>query len=124
MRKIIQIAAAQHGMSPATQSETAIFALCDDGTLWETDNRRGGWPRGTEQGWQQMGPIPDTAEPQLLVDAKYVINHHQPWDKDHGCNECVPDGPLTHLQPGFICNYHRALKLIRPPEPSPEIQGE
>lgn len=124
MRKIIQIAAAQTVENQLTQCEYAIFALCDDGTLWETNNRRGGWPRGTEPGWAQMGPIPEIDAPQLLVTAQYILEKHESWQLDHGCNECVPNGPLTHLKPGFICYYHRALKLVRPPQPESPTEAD
>ena len=38
-RKIIQIAACGVEENYTTQGEALIFALCDDGTLWRTDNR-------------------------------------------------------------------------------------
>lgn len=42
-RKIIQIAAAGHANTSATQSDLTMFALCDDGTTWAIDSAKCQW---------------------------------------------------------------------------------
>lgn len=49
-RKIIQICARPEG----SDTYAALFALCDDGSLWGTFASGVSW----EKGWQRMDPIP------------------------------------------------------------------
>lgn len=56
-RKIIQISCCQIENTMSTQCQMMIMALCDDGTLWSTDNCR--MYEGCElQPWHQIRPIP------------------------------------------------------------------
>ena len=49
-RKIIQISSCGVENSVITQCNAFLFALCDDGTLWEQ--------RNTFSTWQQVSPVP------------------------------------------------------------------
>ena len=50
-RKVIQIAAIPCGTSAAgTVNDPALFALCNDGTVWVMD--------GTKKNWERFKPIP------------------------------------------------------------------
>ena len=53
-RKIVQIAAAGHENVSTTQSNLTLFALCNDGTVWDINNQ--------QATWRQLPPIPQ-AEP-------------------------------------------------------------
>lgn len=59
MRKVIQIASAGTVENGQTQSECALIALCDDGTLWTTDNRR--WADAPGGLWTRILSIPQDA---------------------------------------------------------------
>lgn len=56
MRKIIQIAVTSHELNP---DDDSIYALCDDGTLWQNENRV--WvAREMYMDWVQLTNIPQT----------------------------------------------------------------
>lgn len=42
-RKIVQIVACGIQENASTQCEMILHALCDDGTVWRTDNRNNEW---------------------------------------------------------------------------------
>lgn len=44
-RRIIQITAAGHENVSTTQCNLTLFALCNDGTVWEMQNGRSNWMR-------------------------------------------------------------------------------
>lgn len=56
--KIIQIAACGHENTQATQSNLTLFALCDNGQLWELDvsGRR----------WHEVPLMPDPSMPDQI----------------------------------------------------------
>jgi hypothetical protein len=56
MGKIIQIAACGHEHTLRTGAPMTLFALCDDGSLWEF--------KGTDGSWRKV-PLPKTIEPQV-----------------------------------------------------------
>lgn len=49
MRKVIQISTNGLENTSVTQSSWAVYALCDDGTMWEAWGGRK---------WEQLPPIP------------------------------------------------------------------
>lgn len=49
-RRIIKITSCGVAENSCTQCEMMLHALCDDGTVWEIDNRGAGW--------RPMPPIP------------------------------------------------------------------
>lgn len=69
MRKIIQIAACGVQENGQTQCDAYFTALCDDGSVWITDNRRG-------SDWHSLPAIPQYS----LADG-YVASAQQNDDK-------------------------------------------
>lgn len=58
-RKIIQIATAGHENVSATQCNLTLFALCDDGTLWETNDQK--------TTWREVSPVPQSEATSFLT---------------------------------------------------------
>jgi hypothetical protein len=60
-RKIVQVTAAGVEEKQSTQCECFLFALCDDGTLWMTDNRIV-FGRPGEPYWTRLQDVPQDDE--------------------------------------------------------------
>jgi len=59
MRKVIQIVAVPEDIN----FYHSMYALCDDGTMWNTS-----WlPSGEQQSWLQVAPIPQDADEVIVT---------------------------------------------------------
>lgn len=58
-RKVVQIAVCGVAATVGTQCEAILIALCDDGTMWQTDNRAlNDYARLDSSRWLPVHPIP------------------------------------------------------------------